>query len=65
MTYNDGVVDGIQKTITLLQQNMKSFRDTWNECPEMKNTLQSRYNEHMLIIDQLLDMKKGLTFDAE
>ena len=65
MTYNDGVVDGIQKTITLLQQNMKSFKDTWNEYPEMKDGLQSRYNEHMLIIDQLLDMKKGLTFDVE
>ena len=65
MTYNDGVVDGIQKTITLLQQNIRSYQHTWNEYPEMKDSLQSRYDEHMLIISQLLDMKKGLTFNAE
>lgn len=63
--FTDGVSSGMQSVVSMLQKNMISFKDTWNEYPEMKDGLQARYDEHRFIINQILDMKKGLTSTEE
>jgi hypothetical protein len=63
--YSQDYLDGMQSVISLLQKNMRSYQATWNEHPEMKDSLQDRYEENFFIVGQILNMKKGLTNTEE